>query len=399
MGDLNHLEALGREVARQQDSTLLGPRGYANVRASLLEAPRERRRRGVLALSFATAALGAALALWLWFGRGQLVLRHAGSELSGAVSTRIEAGQTQERLSFSDGSELVLEPTSRLRVARVESQVVELELERGRMRAVVESAGRTRWRITSGPVEVVVTGTRFDVSWDGERRRFALDVTEGKVRVSARGAGSERTVAAGESYVIDCQADPAACGSRVEELAPPVASRQNAPLPTPTAESPAPSASAPAPPSWKTLVRQGKYKLALDAVGDFEAACRAAGPDELMELANLARLAGAPAKAMTAFTLSRSRFPGHPRAAEAAFQLGRMAFDGRGNYGEAARWFSTYLGEQPGGPFARDALGRLLECHQRSGATSAAQATAKRYLAAYPNGPHAPLARSLAGED
>jgi TolA-binding protein len=60
---------------------------------------------------------------------------------------------------------------------------------------------------------------------------------------------------------------------------------------------------------------------------------------------------------------------------------------------EAAQWFDTYLREQPQGLLAREAAGRLIESYRASGNASAAQTAAARYLARYPHGPHASLAR------
>ena len=72
-----------------------------------------------------------------------------------------------------------------------------------------------------------------------------------------------------------------------------------------------------------------------------------------------------------------------------------MSFDGSGAYAEAGRWFSTYLAERPGGAFAPEAMGRLMEASEKSGDHTGARQIATRYLAAYPGGAHAALAKSL----
>ena len=89
---------------------------------------------------------------------------------------------------------------------------------------------------------------------------------------------------------------------------------------------------------------------------------------------------------------------GSAAAARAAFQLGRLAFDGSGDYAAARRWFGAYLAEQPGGGFAQEALGRLMEAEQRQGDGEAARRSATRYLAQFPSGAHAALARTLVAE-
>jgi TolA-binding protein len=92
----------------------------------------------------------------------------------------------------------------------------------------------------------------------------------------------------------------------------------------------------------------------------------------------------------------RRRFPGGGHSAFAAFELGRLHFDQLGAYHEATRWLNTYLAEQPSGPLAREALGRVMEAESKSGNASEARRTAELYLSRYPTGPHQKLARSLA---
>lgn len=135
---------------------------------------------------------------------------------------------------------------------------------------------------------------------------------------------------------------------------------------------------------------------AVEAAG-FERVCSSSGASDLALLADAARLAGKVPRATAALTALRQRFAGSPQAAQAAFTLGRIAFDRRGAYGEAARWFGTYLREAPSGPLTREASGRRLEALFRAGDASARDAAAQ-YLARYPGGPHADLARRVAGQ-
>jgi TolA-binding protein len=106
-------------------------------------------------------------------------------------------------------------------------------------------------------------------------------------------------------------------------------------------------------------------------------------------------LSGNPASAKQALLRLRSAFPGDSRRAAAAFALGKIAFDQTRAYAEAAEWFATSLREQPGGSLAREAAGRLIEARRRAGDDAGARQAAEGYLARYPDGPHADLARSL----
>jgi transmembrane sensor len=109
-----------------------------------------------------------------------------------------------------------------------------------------------------------------------------------------------------------------------------------------------------------------------------------------MLLSDALRFAGRRADASGCYLSARRRFAGSPSAALAAFALGVMSAPAI----EAGAWFETYLSEAPQGPLAAQALGRLLE-GQHTAHDPRAAATAKRYLQAWPDGPHAALARLL----
>jgi hypothetical protein len=140
------------------------------------------------------------------------------------------------------------------------------------------------------------------------------------------------------------------------------------------------------------LERAGKYAEALTlakqiGVPRLLAAGRA---EELFCLSRLGRYQGNTSLSREALVRIRDRFGQTKEAALAAFLLGRQSAPA-----EAARWFSTYLAEQPQGAFAREASGRLVESYHRAGRFGDAQAAARRYLSSYPAGPHAEFAKSL----
>jgi hypothetical protein len=65
---------------------------------------------------------------------------------------------------------------------------------------------------------------------------------------------------------------------------------------------------------------------------------------------------------------------------------------------EAQRWFETYLTEDPDGPLAEEALGRLIDARKEAGARSGARDAATLYLSRHPDGVFADLARATLGE-
>src|SRR5262249_11483636 len=121
---------------------------------------------------------------------------------------------------------------------------------------------------------------------------------------------------------------------------------------------------------------------------------RSASADELLRFAQVARLSGHRGTERDALATCRRRFRGSEPASVAAYELGQASPPG-----EARGWFEAYLREQPGGPLAREAAGRLIEVRAASGDEPGARDAAAGYLARYPGGPHAALARRvLAGE-
>jgi hypothetical protein len=142
-------------------------------------------------------------------------------------------------------------------------------------------------------------------------------------------------------------------------------------------------------PSWERLAAAGKYRDALAAAerAGFAQEVERAPAGDLLLLADAARFAGSPARAREALMAARGRGV----RGSTAFVLGTIASDP----GDALGWLEIYLREEPGGAFAEQALGRVLELSRSRGADAAARAAA-RYLARYPDGAHAALARSLA---
>ena len=181
------------------------------------------------------------------------------------------------------------------------------------------------------------------------------------------------------------------------------------PLPEPPAQappaSPPESAVSPAPPpkppattqkpEWQKLIEQGDYEGALSSLrsGQIVEAVQLSKRGDLVKLAATARRVGDP-RAKRIYRGIRSRFPESDEAAQAAFILARIDFHD-GSFQDAAGWLETYLRERPKGRFAREASGRLIEAYRRAGNEKGARVAAKRYLARYPDGPHAELARSV----
>jgi len=420
MDDLNRrLDELGDAVAQVDERT--APEGtLAEARRRLLAPalPRPRRRPTVRYLLAAAVVVGLILAVFFVTDRGPVTSFEVGTPpVAGAVGDWVAADERMVPLRFSDGSAFALHPGTRLRVAEMESHGAALVIEKGTVGAKIVHAGpSTQWSLRAGPFTLVVLGTSFDARWVPGTETLQVVVSEGAVAVSGPLLPPDRKVTAGERLIVslrDQRMDLTTAVALASDLAPPVPAAKPEPTPAPAPcvapetaehEAPGPGAGGSAAagtgggaatghPAWRSLAAKGKYKKAMAEVDrrGFEQELSRSSADGLRALADVARFAGQPGRAQQALLSLRKRFGSRGYS---AFQLGRLAADQLGSPADAVRWFETYLQEAPNGPLAEQALGRILDI-QRHGSAKAAKQAAKRYLARYPNGAYAALARSV----
>jgi hypothetical protein len=349
-----------------------------------------------------------------WFGLRQAPIeaRVHGSPL--LAEAWIDSRAARLPVAFSDGSEVTLEPESRARVVELTGSGAVMAIESGEVRAQIVPTGRSQWRFKAGPYTVRVTGTEFSVRFNPEKDLLRLDLRHGSVVVSGCALGEARPLRAGEVLTASChdghfeiargamtaKAEPAP--ALADAAASPEAAARDPLAPEPrrkpaSAPDGRTAASTAGPAEWESLARAGEYKKAWARVAGlgFEAECERLDSERLALLADVARFGGSGEQALGALATLRRRFPGSSPAAAAAFAIARIHFDQRGAYADAARWFRTYLKEQPRGPLAREAQGRLMEALVRTGSRAEARALAVSYLEQNPNGPYARLAHSL----
>ncbi len=452
MTPTERLQSLGRAIATEE-AGWADPRGLAQARTEFLERlPNVHRGRLGPRLSVVLAAaavlVAASLLFWLPLGEARsLTMFVRGVEIIEPTAEwwSVERGQSVP-VSFSDGSLVNLVSGTRARVTRVSAVGAEVIVESGKAEVHVVPRKNASWKFNLGPYVVNVLGTHFDVAWQPETDTFELTLYKGRVQISGCIFGDGRPVVAGERVRAFCGARrlettlvgklasqagtqasaqassvvaPSSVGDEPRQVqapgvellpsgkvAPVVAGRVPTSFrrfavaggtPEQAQRSSQRVSSVVTAESWQSLASNRDYLAALKAAEDvgFEAECSRLDARGLMLLADVARYAGKTPRAIYAYKSLRGRFSGTDQAAIAAYFLARIAFDQLGDYAQAAAWFKTYLSENPTAGLRREALGRLMEAQHRSGSQSEASRTARRYLAEYPSGPGASLARQL----
>jgi hypothetical protein len=316
----------------------------------------------------------------------------------------VPATAPSARIVFDDGSDVILEPGSRGRVAETTATGAEVVLEQGRAHVHVRHLERTRWLFHAGPFVLRVTGTEFYVAWASDAEMLDVWMQSGQVVATGAVLGESLTLSGGQ-HVRARLGDGTVQIDREKELSQPVAQGPSIapapPEPEPThnedteASRLAPSPK-PAGVSWGKLVVSGDYaRVVREAHGDLAHALASRSAGELRALGDAARYENDPELADRAYLALRARFPATGESKAAAFLLGRVAEEQRFATDEALRWYDTYIKENPSGPFAGDALGRKMLLVAKSQGRDAARNLAQTYLGRYPSGPYAVRARDL----
>jgi transmembrane sensor len=430
---------LFKHVAEQQDAVLQQTAPDAAFRHELARRVERRRegaeprpRRLALRTWLAVAALLPAIA----WGATRLVSDDAGGEpLHFTVGGRSGMLQAWERapssealaVEFSDGSTFRLAPEARARVLAVDARGAVLMIESGHVRAdVMPRAGTpARWRVQSGPFEVEVKGTRFDVGWNPQSEEFSLRLFEGEVNISGCAFGAGLAMRAHQEVRASCRrpqfelrvvgddrptesnsdAAGAAAGQPTPEPPPPLDAPAFAPSNRPDRAEAAREAAQAAPSAratdasvrhrrWVELARRGRFAPAYElAEPVFEDECSRAHVGEVLLLADAARHTGHVDSARHAYQAVRKRASDTAAGATAAFELGRLALDDDPE--AASHWFEVCLAERPHGPLAQAALDRSLEAAVRINDAGRLRRLAERYLEQSPDGPRADDARTI----
>ncbi len=306
-------------------------------------------RRGWIAGGAVLLCAAAALALWLSWP-SPLTFEVEARNQASASSSVVVAEDEPLTVRFSDGSTIVLQPGTQVRVGEQRVDGVDLVLEHGIVDANLEPGGA--WTLVAGSHTLQLRAGVSRIEWTPEGDR--LIVADGPIEMLALAEPAEIEVEAGsvEPLAEAPPPEPAVVAPTPRKRTPRVRTAERSEGPTGSAEPRD---------DWRALARRGAHREALaeaEAAG-FSGLCESLGADVLLELADTARYARKSARAREALSALRRRFPNTEAAATAAFDLGRLATP---NTAGCARWFRAYLDERPQGSMADAARQRLEDC-------------------------------------
>jgi len=346
--------------------------------------------------------------------------------MEGLVTRRgdaIEASpHSASRLLFSDESRIVLDPSTRLTVGRLDARGASIDLLDGSLDVSVRSRPNGSWLFSAGPFVVHVTGTSFRLAFAPSLGRMNLQMTSGHVEVLAPQKRT-MTVGAGESIEL-FTAPPASAGAAAmtaatpdhedaasaAETRPPATNRHHAApdsarrrvaalLPTGAPPSPATrdrdlSSTEPSL-AWVRWLREGRFaQVVADAEQrGVDRVIAQARPADMAALADAARYIKRYSLSRHVLLTMRSRFAATESANDASFFLGRLAEVTSGAE-PALTWYDTYLRDAPHGLYAKEAMGREMRLGLK-GRPEETSRIARQYLERFPQGPEADLARAL----
>jgi transmembrane sensor len=283
---------------------------------------------------------------------------------------------------LSDGSSIELEPGGSIATTENDGQRASLVLVQGEATFDIVPSQR-QWTIDAGLATIEVLGTRFRVQRTDQE--VDVSVERGTVRLRSEHLDiSQQLLRPGETARI-------AIGPTNEETdgdGQQVVEAEEAEQATQEEMEPLASTSTP----WEALARRGRFEEAYGRLGSRGLATQteqARSIEELLLLADVARLSGHPREAVAPLEQAIAQYSAHRRASVAAFTLGRLHADVLGSPTGAVSAFERCLALGPPAALHADALARLAEARNRAGDREGAQAAAQEYLERYPDGQRA----------
>ncbi len=334
------------------------------------------RRKLPFAPLLAAAALCALAAL--------LVIRPWGANNPAIEGALLRTGVGEEQtVELGDGSRIVLEAMTQLRLVRASARDVRLQLEKGGIDLEVTHVDGRKFTVAAGGVEVGVVGTKFHVGMDTDDNEVTVTVVEGKVLVTRKDGKDDakpRYLVGGESWTAPANLLAVAAP---QMLNPPAVPSAKAPVaPKTPARSKAKLSR-----HFHQLFDAGKYGEAFaDVSPDQLASLGTLDADDLFRLGEVARLSSHPQEAALAFDAVRTKHPDDANAGLAAFQLGRLRLIDLDDPAAAKEALDDALRLNPAAFYREDAQARQVQALDEMGDRDGCIAARDAYLASYPQG-------------
>jgi len=365
--------------------------------------------------SFALAAAAVALvAGGLWLAVERPATRAVSFNVVGAdlinPSYVVAPADAPASMSFSDGSSLELEPTTRLRVQQLTQHGATVVLERGRSVTAVKHHDGSKWKVLAGPFEITVVGTRFQTDWDPASETLTVDLYEGTLQIDGQRSGESAMLQKGQRFravgrntswsisPFESSGETAASASASAgdvstqpELADGEPGGSAAMVASPTRAATKPGLS-----DWAAAMGRGEFaRVVAEAESRGVASClEQCSIADVRILADAARYTRRFELAEQALRALRRRSPGEAPAA--AYLLGALN-ESQGRSMAALRWYEHCVAEAPTGRVVSEAQAGRLRMLVASNQLDAAKSAARQYLKEHPRGVGEPTARKVLG--
>ena len=390
---------IARKIAAAQDrmvDSLNATRVHRGARfvANATRRPRPQRRVVWIAMGAAVAGAVLVVVVGAWPSSGPVGAVDQVDRVDQVAQGASTPGPSgARRVALTAGGSLEIAAGSVASVQSPKGKPVRVVLEAGALAVDSAQVSRRPVDVEAGPFRVHSEDSQASIAWDPVAETLTVDVAGGSMVVESVTLGTQQTIVAGDSVTLSAvKVTRSATVERPREAGDSALDSDPVPEPKSSSTRTRPSRAS----TWRSLASKGKHGAALQAAIEegFGRLTRTASATDLLALARTARYGHDSKRAKQALQAVRKRFTKTSAAGRAAYALGRVAFDSDHDHRAAARWFATYLAEQPKGALAKEALGRLIEAERRSGASGAARSHARRYLDSYPDGPHADIARA-----
>ena len=343
--------------------------------------------------------LGGVTAVGVVIATSSRIHRDAGplAFADGREFAAVDAGRSTRDIGLSDGSNIRLSPGAHIEPLESSGTTFSAIVTQGRADFDVRPGGPRHWVVECGLATIEVVGTAF--ACEREPGRLRVEVRHGVVLVRGeRVPNRVLRLSAGETLEVAVEAPRPASVASVSltpsALLDNAGSAGSMAPETPTGlenrEDGNSKGHVALARTWRELARHGHNDEAYATLGaeGLRSESRRLGVNDLLALADVARLSGHPAEAVVPLQRILSEFAGDAQAPLAAFALGRLELDSLGHARAAVSAFrkALTLGIPQG--LREDVLARLVEAYSRSGDTAGTRRAAEAYLDEYPNGRH-----------